>query len=259
MYVYTAIPKSTMKCAGVVFLRSTPRDNHPALSIIRELNQRRRRRQRECTFLYISFPSPRDNTTRDGLISRFVGDANTRQRLSFSFPELRYRLLEFSYKEKKCQHLTSWPRWTKRDWLWSSANSLFKSSFRSHLRHRLRCLSSPIFFCVQCGIRSFRPKIVTIRQTTFLRHFVYSGARCISQEKKRNMREKAITTLVGQWLFPRKTWHKISQSQGRAKIIQIVGQFSAILATESKFNYKNISDKYVHRNIECCESTSKSI
>ena len=146
MYVYTAIPKSTMKCAGVVFLRSTPRDNHPALSIIRELNQRRRRRQRECTFLYISLPSPRDNTTRDGLISRFVGDANTRQRLSFSFPELRYRLLEFSYKEKKCQHLTSWPRWTKRDWLWSSANSLFKSSFRSHLRHRLRCLSSLIFF-----------------------------------------------------------------------------------------------------------------
>ena len=73
------------------------------------------------------------------------------------------------------------------------------------------------------------------------------------------MREKAITTLVGQWLFPRKTWHKISQSQGRAKIIQIVAQFSAILATESKFNYKNISDKYVHRNIECCESKSKSI
>ena len=162
MYAYRAIPKSTMKCAGVVFLRHTPRDNHPALSIIGELNQRRRRRQRERSFLYISLPSPRDNTMRDGLISRFVGGANTR-RLSFSFPELWYRLLEFSYKEKNCQHLTSWPRWSKRDWLQSRANSLFQSSFGSHLPHRLRCSSSLTFFCVQSGIRSFRPKIVSIR------------------------------------------------------------------------------------------------
>ena len=54
MYVYRAIPKSTMKCAGVVFLRRTPRDNHPALSIIRELNQRRRDGNENvlfCTFL----------------------------------------------------------------------------------------------------------------------------------------------------------------------------------------------------------------
>ena len=34
-------------------------------------------------------------------------------------------------------------------------------------------------------------------------------------------------------------------SKSGAKIKQIVGQFSAILATESKLNYKNISDKYV--------------
>ena len=48
-------------------------------------------------------------------------------------------------------------------------------------------------------------------------------------------------------------------SKSGAKIIQIVGQFSAILATESKLKCKNISDKYVHRNIEFCNSASESI
>ena len=48
-------------------------------------------------------------------------------------------------------------------------------------------------------------------------------------------------------------------SKSGAKIIQIVGQFSAMLATEPKLNYKNISDKYVHQNIECCKSASESI
>ena len=48
-----------------------------------------------------------------GLISRFVGGVNTRQRLPFSFLELRYSLLEFNSR-KNCQHLTNWTRWSKR-------------------------------------------------------------------------------------------------------------------------------------------------
>ena len=39
---------------------------------------------------------------------------NTRQRLSFSFPELWYNLLDFN-STKNCQHLTNWTTWNKRD------------------------------------------------------------------------------------------------------------------------------------------------
>ena len=48
-----------------------------------------------------------------GLVSPFVGGVNTRQRLPFSFLELRYSLLEFNSR-KSCQHLTNWTRWSKR-------------------------------------------------------------------------------------------------------------------------------------------------
>ena len=72
------------------------------------------------------------------------------------------------------------------------------------------------------------------------------------------MREKAITAPVGQWLLNTENLTQNISKSG-AKIIQIVGQFSAILATESKLNCKNISDKYVHRNIEFCNSASESI
>ena len=66
-------------------------------------------------------------------------DVNTRQRRSFSFPELRCSLLEFKSREN-CQHLINWTRWNKRDKVWGSANSLFKWRFRS--RHGRCCLSS---------------------------------------------------------------------------------------------------------------------
>ena len=49
-------------------------------------------------------------TTWKCLFSRFVEDVNTRQRLCFSIPELRYSLLEFSSR-KNCQDLTNWMRW----------------------------------------------------------------------------------------------------------------------------------------------------
>ena len=39
-------------------------------------------------------------------------DVNTRQRLSFSFPEHRYSLLEFNSREN-WQHLINWTRWNK--------------------------------------------------------------------------------------------------------------------------------------------------
>ena len=95
------------------------------------LSQRRLRRQREqqksdrfrlakqqlctcikliCTFLCRHCTT----TTWKCLISCFVDDVNSRQRLSFSFPELSYSLLEFN-SSKICQHLTNWMSWNKRD------------------------------------------------------------------------------------------------------------------------------------------------
>ena len=58
-------------------------------------------------------------TTSNFLISRFVEGVNTRQRLSFPFPELRYSPLE-SNSRKICQDWTNWTRWNKRDEVWSS-------------------------------------------------------------------------------------------------------------------------------------------
>ena len=114
-------------------------------SNIRELKQRRRRRQREqqksnwfrsvkqqlctCITLFCTFLCRHGTTTTwTFLISRFVEDVITRQQLPFSFPELRYSLLEF-YSKKICQYLTNWTRWNERDKVWDRANSLFKWRF----------------------------------------------------------------------------------------------------------------------------------
>ena len=126
----------------------------------RELKQRRRRQQRErqksnrfrlakqqlctCITLFCTFLSRRCTTTTwKCLISRFVEDGNTRQQLSFSFPELWYSPLEFNSR-KICQHLANWTSWNKRGKVWSSAKSryffFFKWRFRG--RHRRCCLSS---------------------------------------------------------------------------------------------------------------------
>ena len=61
-----------------------------------------------------------------GLISRFVGGVNTRQRLPFSFLELRYSLLDFNSR-KNCQHLTNWTRWSKRKKRFAAARFHFLS------------------------------------------------------------------------------------------------------------------------------------
>ena len=87
-----------------------------------------------CTFLCRHCTT----TTWKYLTSRFVEDVSTRQRLSFSFPELWYCLLEFN-SGKNCQHLTNWTRWNKRDKVGRSATWLFKSRFLS--RRRRRCWS----------------------------------------------------------------------------------------------------------------------
>ena len=53
-----------------------------------------------CITLFCTFLSRRCTTTTwKCLISRLVEDVNTRQRLSFSFPELWYNLLEFNSRK----------------------------------------------------------------------------------------------------------------------------------------------------------------
>ena len=130
---------------------------------IRKLKQRRRRRQRErqksnwfrlakqqlctCITLFCTFLCRQCTTTTwNCLIPRFsedVNTVNTRQRLSFSFPELRYSLFEFNSR-KYCQHLTKGTRWNKRDKVSCSATSLIKPGrFRS--RRRLCWLNSLLY------------------------------------------------------------------------------------------------------------------
>ena len=76
-------------------------------------------------------------------------DANTRQRLPFSFPNLQYGLLKFNSREN-CQLLTNWTRWEKRDKVWSSATSLFKWRFCG--RRRRCCLISLSYIKVMSTI-----------------------------------------------------------------------------------------------------------
>ena len=108
-----------------------------------ELKQRRRWRQRvrqkskrfglakqqlgTCITLFCTFLSSRCTTTTwKCLISRFVEDGNTGQQLSFSFLELWH-----SPSELNCQKIadicTNWTRWNKRDQVWGSTNSRFRS------------------------------------------------------------------------------------------------------------------------------------
>ena len=84
-------------------------------------------------------------TKQQCLISRFVKVVNTRQQLSFSFPQLWYSLLEFNSRGIS-QHLKNWTGWNKRDNVWSSANSLFKWRFRYPA-------SRSYIFAVWAGVR----------------------------------------------------------------------------------------------------------
>jgi len=98
-------------------------------------NRFRLAKQQLCNFAFLYFLCGHFMTTTwKCLISHFVEDGNTRQQLSFSFPELWYSPLEFNAK-KFCQHLMNYTRWNKCDKVSSNANSFFKWCFRSRQRH----------------------------------------------------------------------------------------------------------------------------
>ena len=92
-----------------------------------------------CITLFCTFVCRhRTTTTWKYLISRFVDNVNTRQRL--------YSILEVN-SAKNWQYLTNWTRWNKRDKVWSSVNSPFNWRFRN--RSRRCCLSSVIYQSAQ--------------------------------------------------------------------------------------------------------------
>ena len=109
-----------------------------------------------CTLLCRQFTT----TTWKCLILHFLENLKTRQRLRFSFPDLRYSLLEFR-SGKICQHLTNWTRWDKHRKVWSNANSLFlKVTFSQPLPPLLRKLP----------IGSFRLRLQLVRCYVKLHH-----------------------------------------------------------------------------------------
>ena len=118
----------------------------PHLHVKRLLDWQNNNSERDQAFW--TFFRRRCTTTKwKCMISRFVEDGNTRQQLSFSFPELWYSSLEFN-SEKKRQNFKKIKSWNKSDEVWSSADSLFGWNFRC--RCGLRWLNSLILFC-WCG------------------------------------------------------------------------------------------------------------
>ena len=93
---------------------------------------------RFCTFLSCHCTT----TAWDFLLSLFLEDGNTRKWHLF-FLELRYSRLEFNSKPIR-QHFVNGARWNKLDKIWSTTDLLFMWRFRSHLRRRCCCLSSPM-------------------------------------------------------------------------------------------------------------------
>ena len=82
------------------------------------------------------------------LISRFVEDLNTRQRLCFRFLHFE-TVFKDSTLEKWLKHSTHWTKWIKSDKDWGSVNPLFKWCFRN--RRRRCCLSSLLWSCCTDG------------------------------------------------------------------------------------------------------------
>ena len=67
-------------------------------------------------------------TTWKCLISRFVQDVNTRQRLSYSFSWTLIQSFRI-HLQKNLPTFYELTRWNKRDKVWSGANSLFSDVF----------------------------------------------------------------------------------------------------------------------------------
>ena len=122
--VVELISSTTKRFLGSTFLATVTKfvsELYP--SIQKELKQWRQRRHRgrhksnsfrlakrqlcTCITLFCTFRCRHCTTTTwKCLTSHFVEDVNTMQRLSSSFPELRYSLLEF-ISRKNCQHLAN--------------------------------------------------------------------------------------------------------------------------------------------------------
>ena len=103
-----------------------------------------------CIMLFRTFLSRHCMTaTWKCLISHFVEDMNTRQQLSYSFPELWYSPLEFNSK-------TKWPTFDELNIRWNKGNKVWGSihSFLSHVFVTAAivhwCLSYLVIF-FQCG------------------------------------------------------------------------------------------------------------
>ena len=119
-------------------------------------------------FLCISFLLLHDHNVKMPNFTFWRGRENTRQRLSYSFLELRCSLLEFKSR-KNCQHLTNWTRWNKCYKVCSSATSLFKRHF---LNRRCRC-------CLRVSIiisaSSRKSRDLTIRVSVLLYRLIALG------------------------------------------------------------------------------------
>ena len=120
-------------------------------------------------FLYISLPSLHDYNVKV-LKSRFVEDGNTRQQLSFSFPELWYSPLKFNFKNISAN---IWRN--KRDGIsaikFEAARIHFLSDVFAAVARRC-CLSSLIsndLLLQNC--RCFRPARILMRLVIIYRWF----------------------------------------------------------------------------------------
>ena len=104
----------------------------------KKINRFRLAKQQLCTCitLFCTFPCRHCTTTTwNCLISRFVEDANTRQRFSFCFSWTSLSPLKWNSRKIR-QHFSNRPKRNKCHEVWSSANSLFKWRF---CNRRRRC------------------------------------------------------------------------------------------------------------------------
>ena len=151
-------------------------------------------------FLYISLPSLHDYDVKMPIFT-FLGEVNTGQWLSFSFPELWYSLLEFNSR-RNCQQLANWTQDNKHDKVWSSATSLFKWRFRSR---RCRCYlfisslstkwpGNTVPLSPTLSLTHFKPlKSQEISTSIFSKQYQYTIERnCYENGQNDHQREKVL-------------------------------------------------------------------
>ena len=153
-----------------------------------------------------------------------IEDVNTTQRLSFSFPELQYSLLEFNSRNN-CQHLTNWARWNKRDKVWSCATSLFKWRFSNRRRHC--CLSSLIIYPTQLTVHN-KHRVLSFSATEVVSHLqkgfrkIWLGSKWNTTFWAENFPRKQRNTWKASPVFPEGMLHGY-QFQALAAVFLING------------------------------------